>query len=128
MSAWRREALSHLPEFRQVIEASDGPMALWIELHLEFDRAVEGSNVNLQSRILKFAAWCISADAGPLPNDISTAAAVAFYEHLPQRRENWEHFRMWLSPREFESLLPVFAYHLSGGELAELKQDYASRK
>ncbi|MCL2310263.1 MAG: hypothetical protein FWC42_08345 [Proteobacteria bacterium] len=124
MSAWRREALNHLPEFRQIIDISESPMALWIDLNFEFERAVACNDVNLQSRILKFATWCVSDASGRLPNNTSTAAAVAFYEHLPGRRENWQHFRRWLSYQEFQSLLSLFAYHLSADELAELKQSY----
>ena len=32
MSAWRREALKRLPEGRQVIEAAENPMELWIRI------------------------------------------------------------------------------------------------
>jgi hypothetical protein len=125
MSAWRRQALDLLPEHREVVEAAESPMALWIELHFLFEDTVARGDWKSVGRFLKLAAWCVSEDSGPLPNDTSTAAAVAFYEHLPEDRTLWKYFPSWFSRREFESLLPVFAYHLDDNELEQLKQSYA---
>ena len=124
MSAWRREALERLPEYRSVIEKATGPMALWIELWCHFERAVEKNDNSLVERTLRFAAWCSSEQAGPLPNETSTAAHLAFYEHLPTRRDFWPHMSKWFFPHEFAALLPTFAYHVSEDELADLKKAY----
>jgi hypothetical protein len=99
-------------------------MGLWIDLHLEFETALDLPNLELVHRILQFAAWCRSDESGPLPNDTSTAAACAFYEHLPDRRQDWRYFRAWFVPHEFEGLVPIFSYHLSENELAQLKDYY----
>jgi hypothetical protein len=127
MSAWRRQALTLLPEYRHIIDSAENPMALWIELLMEFRDAMRGRESEKVARFMKLAAWCVSEDAGHLPNDTSTAAAVAFYEHLPENREYWPHFSQWFSPREFEDLLSVFAYHLNPDELEELKTSYAAQ-
>jgi hypothetical protein len=126
MSAWRRQALTLLPEFRATLESSESPMAVWIELHLQFDRAMEAGDSSRVERLLAFAAWCASEQSGSLPNDTSTAAAVAFYEHLPQNREYWQHFPRWFPGSKFHDLLPVFSYHLSETEVTELKKAYAT--
>lgn len=126
MSAWRRQALALLPEFRAIVESAESPMAMWIELHLQFDRAMDAGDLSRVDRLLRFAAWCVSELSGTLPNDTSTAVAVAFYEHLPQRREYWQHFPKWFPRSKFQDLLPVFSYHLSEKEVAELKRTYAS--
>jgi hypothetical protein len=126
MSAWRRKSLELLPEFRAVIEASDSPMAMWMELHLRFDETMVSDQSEKVRRILELAAWCVSELSGSLPNDTSTAAAVAFYEHLPQKREYWQYFPQWFTRQEFEQLLPVFSYHLGSNDIAELKRSYAS--
>ena len=128
MSAWRHKALELLPECRQLIESSDSPMALWIELWPMFDEAVEESNTKVAERVLAYAKWCISDASGKRPNDTSTAAAVAFYEHLPQRRDRWKLLPNWLSPQEFKELLPVFSYHLSESELSDLQASYDGAK
>ena len=127
MSAWRRQALSHLPECRAIINAADNPMAMWIELHLEFERAMEVANHDLVGRFMQFAAWCISEESGKLPNDTSTAVACAFYEHLPETRKYWPNFPKWFSRSQFEMLLPVFSYHLSPDDFADLKKHYAAK-
>jgi hypothetical protein len=126
MSAWRRQALTCLPEFRAIVESAESPMAMWIELHLQFDKAMEAGDLSRVERLLAFAAWCASDQSGSLPNDTSTAAAVAFYEHLPQKREYWQHFPRWFAGSRFNDLLPVFSYHLSEKEVADLKRAYAS--
>jgi hypothetical protein len=101
-------------------------MEMWIELHLRFDEAMARNQLEPVRRFLALAAWCVSEQAGSLPNDTSTAAAVAFYEHLPQRREYWQYFPKWFTRQEFEQLLPIFSYHLGSSDLAELKRSYAS--
>ena len=101
-------------------------MALWIELHFLFEDVVAREDWKSAGRFLKLAAWCVSEESGPLPNDTSTAAAVAFYEHLPENRTLWKYFPSWFSRQEFESLLSVFAYHLNDKELEQLRQSYAA--
>lgn len=126
MSAWKRQALTLLPEHREIIEAAESPMALWIDLHLEFDRAMANPESELIKRFLRYAAWCISSAAGKLPSDTSTAVVCAFYEHLPQKQSNWPHFRKWFSRSEFDSLLPIFSYHISAQQLEALKKSFAN--
>lgn len=99
-------------------------MALWIDLSLRFEDAVRLGDAALTQRLLDYAAWCCSEQSGPLPNDTSTAAACAFYEHLPTHKAFWPHFNTWFAPQAFAALLPVFAYHLPAADLAALKTAY----
>ena len=122
MATWRRKALEFLPELRSTIASAESPMALWIELHLEFDEVMEKGDLASAQRFLRFAAWCLTDESGPLPNDTSTAAALAFYEHLPQKRAYWPHFSRWFTTREVEVLLPIFSYHLDATEFVELRR------
>jgi hypothetical protein len=107
-----------------LIEGAESPMSLWIELHLEFEDAIGVKNDERTHRILRYAAWCCSDRSGALPNDTSTVAACAFYEHLPTRKDLWRYFPEWFRPQEFEALLPVFSHHLSEEDLAELRKEY----
>lgn len=125
MSAWRRKSLELLPELKFLIETSTSPMAMWIDLHLEFDDAMKNNQTEFAERFLQLAAWCISEKAGPLPNHTSTAAALAFYEHLPEKAEYWQHLPKWFSKHQFNELLPIFSYHLSSKKLEHLKRNYA---
>jgi hypothetical protein len=128
MSTWRRKAIEYLPEHRETINRARTPMAMWIELHLRFEDAVAGGDQHMVKRFLRYADWCMSEEAGRLPSETSTAAACAFYEHLPQRREYWSFFRSWFSHKQFTDLIPVFGYHLSPADVADLKKFYANGK
>ena len=79
MSAWRREALQRLPECRQVIESAENPMALWIELLSACEDATKKGDEDLIRRFYEFARWCWKSPS----DDVRTAVACAFYEHLP---------------------------------------------
>ena len=124
MSAWRRKAIEFLPECRRKIEIADSPMALWVDLYLEFEDAVRDGKESLQRRFLKYAAWCISPAAGPSPTDASTAAVCAFYESIGGDKAMWRLFRKWFSRREFLDIRETFAYHLSADEYEQLLNTY----
>lgn len=128
MSTWRRKAIEHLPEYRKIIDCAQTPMAMWIELHLRFEDAVAAGDQPMIRRFLQYADWCMSEEAGRLPSETSTAAACAFYEHLPQRREYWPFFRSWFSQKQFAQLIPVFGYHLGPVDVADLKKFYSGAK
>ncbi len=99
-------------------------MSLWMELRLRFDELMKKGDSGPVNQILRFAAWCISPESGRLPNDTSTAVAVAFYEHLPQNRDYWRYFPQWFPKREFNELLAVFGYHLNQQDIYELSKLY----
>ncbi len=126
MRAWCRQVITLLPECKQLAAAADIPMALWMELHFLFDEAMHRKDWDLIRRFLKFAARCVSDQSGTLPNDTSSAAAVGFYVHLPERRVYWLHFPKWFSRSQFDDLHPVFGYHLKGEQSEELKRSYAA--
>ena len=100
-------------------------MALWSDLLFRFEDAVDDNENDLVRRILMYAAWSISEKSGRLPNDTSSAAWVAFYEHLPTHKKYWSQFREWFYPHEFENIFPAFKYFLSDDELEELKATYS---
>ena len=89
MSTWRRKAIQLLPGKREIIEEAESPMALWINLWLEFEDAAKQNDDATVRRILEYAFWCISPAAGELPSDASTAAVCAFFEHLPTDEALW---------------------------------------
>jgi hypothetical protein len=120
MSTWRRKALEILPAKRELIEEAESPMALWIDLWLEFETAAEQNEEATVRCILEYALWCISPAAGKLPSDASTAAVCAFFEHLPTDEALWPRLPQWLSPSQFESVKRFFHYFLSEADVARL--------
>ena len=120
MSAWRREALQRLPECRKLVETADNPMALWIELLAGCEDAYEKQNEGLIRRFYDFARWCWQSPS----DDVRTAVACAFYEHLPTtpvlRRDMPRRFGRAV----FLELREVFCYHLSPSEAAAFEQEF----
>lgn len=127
MSAWKRVALEKLPEYRRLIDTSDSPMALWIELHLKFEDSyrVKPLDEDLVRRFFEYARWCWQ---GPVKNgylsDAGTAVACAFYEHLPQSDSIRRDLPRWLTRVEFFDLRDVFRYHLSELEFEDFKKSF----
>lgn len=120
MSAWRREALAALPEFKQLIAASESPMALWIELHLEFRKAFDASDDSRIRRVMEYAKWCWDGR----DSDTVNAVGCAFLEHLPEHEGMRVRIPEWFNAADFERLRPVFAYHAGKEVVVELEELY----
>jgi hypothetical protein len=117
---WRREALAVLPEFKQRIAESESPMALWIELHLEFRRAFEANDESRIQRIMKYAKWCWDAR----DSDTVNAVGCGFLEHLPEHEAMRARIPEWFSATDFERLRSGFAYHAGTEAVAEIEKRY----
>lgn len=123
MARWRAEALSRLPELRRDITSSDNVMALWIELQLAFEKAYKAdpSDESLIARIYSFADWCIQAPRNPdTEHDPSTAATVAFYEHIPTIPQAREDMPRWFRYSEVAQSRDIFSYLIGEQSYQEL--------
>src|SRR5690349_16927255 len=118
VSAWRREALVALPEFKKLIAASESPMALWIELHLEFKRAFDANDASRVRRVMEYAKWCWDGR----DSDTVNAVACGFLDHLPEHEGMRMRIPEWFDRTAFEPLRPVFAYHAGEVAVAELEK------
>jgi hypothetical protein len=126
MSAWRRMAIEKLPECRDLIQGAKNPYQFWIDLRFEFEDAHrEPTNTDFVSRVYEYASWAANESGNP---DLCTAAAVAFYEHLPTmplvRREK----ARWISRPFYHELRDLLRYHLSESEFEEFEAEFWRRK
>ncbi|WP_428623006.1 hypothetical protein [Sedimenticola sp.] len=128
MSTWRRKAIEAVPDLKTTLETVENPMQAWIEIRMYFEGLSLVGDKNQINDILNYARWCLSEEAGKLPNDTSTAVCCAFYEHLPEKPANWSFFKEWFSPNEFESLKGVFSYHIKEEELKNLSSVFYGKK
>lgn len=103
-------------------------MGAWIEIRSYFERLDLVIDSKEAARVMDYAKWCVSNASGTLPNDTSTAVCCAFYEHLPEKKENWARFRGWFTPQEFEDLKGVFAYHLSESDMEALCAEFYGKR
>lgn len=109
MSTWRLKAIELFPDLRHEFEQSDTTVyQVFFELLPRVrDAHDRGDNGELE-RIYRFASWCYRQKA----DDISNAAAVAFYEHLVDSRRTFEQIPYWLEPDVFEGCKALFAARL----------------
>lgn len=129
MSAWRKSGLELLPEYQQLIEKSDTPMALWVELTSRFSLEYNNLGDDLIGRFYKYAKWCLSSPGHDrYLSDAGTAAAVVFYEHLPLEKEIRNDVHRWLSKEEFLKLERFFLYHQEPEEYEEFKNEFLEKK
>lgn len=129
MSAWRKQALEMLPEYRQQIEESETPMTLWVELWCRFSFDYKKHGNDLIGRFYKYAKWCLdSPNEGKYRSDAGTAAWCAFYEHLTDGKEIQADVHKWLSKEDFLKLEGAFRYHLEQKEYDEFKADFLERR
>ncbi len=130
MSSWRRIALEKLPEYRDLIEHADNPMALWIDLHIKFKEVyrAETPDDGVIRRFYEYARWCLeSPGARDYLSEAGSAAACAFYEHLPQNGVIRRDLPRWLSRDEFLGLRDVFRYHLSDEEYRIFEAEFLGK-
>jgi hypothetical protein len=129
VSAWRKQALDLLPEHRQLIEKSENPMALWIELHSRFEEAFTRPGNDLIHRFFAYAKWSLETPGqGEYLSDAATAVAVAFYEHIITNCGVRDNLHKYLSQSEFSALERIFQRHFSPGEFQDFKRLFSERR
>jgi hypothetical protein len=113
MSAWRKEASQRLPEFQRIIASRDvdNPMMLWIELHIKFAQLCKQvpPDLDLLRRFWSYAKWCMERGH----EDVLTAAALAFCEHLLDSEASIHLLPQIMSRQEYEGLKSLLLYHNS---------------
>ena len=120
MEDWRIYALAFFPELR--IDLLDKQTSYY---HVFFHAqrilpALYRSDDDATKRVFAFAEWCLNhADV-----DIVNAAHVAFYEHLFDRYDDWEHAACWIYDDVIKRcwFLWEARAHLLPGALDELRE------
>lgn len=128
MSEWRREASRHLPELQRIIVSSevDNPMMLWIELNMEFGRLclLDEPPVDLLGRIWAYGQWCLAARS----DNVSNAAAVAFFEHILDWPERAAMLPKITNVSELQGLRGILEFHHTPAEVDRWLQMLALRE
>lgn len=113
MSAWRKEASKRLPEFQRIIASRDvdNPMMLWTELHIKFAQLCEQDPppLDLVRRFWEYAKCCMEHGH----EDVSTAASLAFGEHLLNSEATTRLLPQIMSRQDYEGLRSLLLYHNS---------------
>lgn len=113
MSLWRKEATARMPELQRLISSKlvDGPMMLWIELNLEFERlsGLPEVPIGLLKRIWSYCDWCLSHES----DDVQTAAALGFAEHLLDTPARIKILPQVMKKSDFMGVRELLEYHNS---------------
>ncbi|MEI8194996.1 MAG: hypothetical protein WCI73_03710 [Phycisphaerae bacterium] len=122
MARWRAAAIKLLPELREEVAAADNLMALWIELHNQFNTAYrEPRNEDLISRIYAYADWCLYAPPqNDSAHDPGMAVNLAFFEHIPTNRAAREDMPRWFTYKEVAACPDIFSYFLDEQAFSDL--------
>lgn len=109
---WGREAFNRFPELIDRFDNVESPYSLWIELRFAFEDAYkEPLNEDLISRIYAYADWCCLQPEGiTAENDLWTAVAVCFYEHIPESPEALADMPLWFTLADVQLMKETFSY------------------
>ncbi|BGE87541.1 hypothetical protein Ms3S1_39770 [Methylosinus sp. 3S-1] len=95
-------------------------MALWIDLWCEFAKSFEADDMDGIHQTMAYARYCLSAQS----DDVRTAVAFAFIEHLPTKQGIKAALPDLLTAAEFCSLKHILSYHVGDSVVNEIEQDY----
>jgi hypothetical protein len=124
MSAWRRKALTMLPELRRELQAPRTTVMLtFFELRWLCRDAHRSRNLDLLERIYGFAAWCARHPA----REVWNAAGVGFYEHLPDDPVTLADFTRWVPHDVFRDVETLLHNRLGAQGVAALRLQYQKR-
>jgi hypothetical protein len=109
---WRKQAFERLPEMRGLLQEEKSHYNFLGELVTRLDAAYEAQNDDLVKRIYGFVFWCMHAPRGKdASDDLLTAVACSFLEHLPQydriRGDIWR----WFRRGDILGMWEIFHYH-----------------
>jgi hypothetical protein len=117
MSRWRREASERLPELQNLIASKlvDSPMMLWVELDSKFGRLCEEEPppIDLLCRVWQYCDWCLVNGS----DDVRTAAALGFCEHLLDSPRRAALLPKIMSRADFHAVRNFMEYHQSPAEV-----------
>jgi hypothetical protein len=127
MSAWRREFSQRIPELRRTM-ASHGvknPMALWIELNLEFHRLCRQNPIPLDwlRRLWDYAMWCMHQGG-----DVCTGAALGFCEHLLDSDASRSFLPYIMSRQDYEGSKALLLYLNTQDQYEQVLKSFVSAK
>jgi hypothetical protein len=128
---WREKTAEFLPEFTEQSTSAESPMALWIEISFELEKAYEAKTASedFVGRIYRFAFWCFNQpQTDSAESDLSTAVAVAFIENIALNSKTAADLHNHLSIEEFDGIGPLFRYHLDENQFAAFRREFVARK
>ena len=121
MSAWRKKAIDCLPHLKKQFEHPGTSIyTVFFEILPVVVLAHQLNNHQQLTDIYSFAEWCISNK----DEDISNAAAVAFYEHLGDYPETLSAMPLWVKPDIYKQIRGLLERRTTHANLQTLDVNY----
>ncbi|MFN8515255.1 MAG: hypothetical protein U0841_22245 [Chloroflexia bacterium] len=119
MASWRRIAMVRFPHLRQELHDRHYTIyGLYFDLLPMARAAHDADDSETLRQIYTFAGWCFAQRN----KDLWNAAAVAFYEHLFDRRDQWLDVLPWLSDKVIKDCWGLWELRLTQEELQRLRR------
>ena len=114
--AWRvKKADDLFPDQEKWARSADTPYLFLIELRLLFEKAyVHPRDESFIKRVYDYADWCDHQPRGKTAeDDLLSAAAVCFYEHLPENQAVRADMPRWFTRQEILNMKSLLRYRIS---------------
>ena len=112
MTTWRKEAFERLPEMRKQLQQEKGIYCFFGEMMDRLKKAYEEEDYDLEERIYQYAFCMLKLTGGSsAANDVPTAIALGFFEHLPESKLTRRNIGRWMSKADIEGMKEIFLYH-----------------
>lgn len=119
--SWRREAFERLPELRGLLQEEKSPYNFLGDLVAKLDAAYELQDDDMVKRIYGFVFWCLHTPRGrSASDDLATAVACAFLEHLPQHDRIRHDIGRWFSRSDILGMSEIFHHHGTEDQYQEM--------
>ncbi|WP_320195593.1 hypothetical protein RMR10_001385 [Agrobacterium rosae] len=110
--------------YPQNIEQAWSPVAAWIELRVLFEDSVKRGDIEKPRLILDYARYCLAAPH----NEINTAVAVGFIEHLAEDDEVRNRLPDLITAQDVHDWRDILAYHSGSGVIDALSKACLRRR
>jgi len=125
MSTWRQKALVSFPDLRGEFQRPDATIyTLFFELLPRCVEAHQNDDLFELEKIYAFAEWCMEQKA----KDIWNAAAVSFYEHLPDHPRTLRDMAHWVTPQIFAQVESLLQWRMTPSAFEKLKAEFCNEQ
>jgi len=122
MEDWKIYALAFFPELRtDLLEDYFSYYHVFFDLHRTLPDLYRSAEPYEALRLrFAYARWCLFHEDA----DIRNAGMVAWYEHLFDRRENWDYAVRWVDEDEevMRTCWPIWEYRAKPEDLQDLRE------
>ena len=120
MARWRGQAIEIFPMHKKMISKASSVMSLWSDLRILFEQAVAENETETIEQVRKYMDYSLKSQN----QELLTAVACAFIEHLPEHPQTRKFIPLWFSKAEFLEMKELFGYHSNAEDFEAILKMY----